>query len=439
MATTNTAELTEAMKVLFEDSLEENVVTESEILDLFEADNNVKEETTGGGRYIETAQLFQLPSGYGYRTENDYIPVPEGPVVRNTKIMLKKAMGAVEMTGDVMEKVTRRNGGKEAFVDWSQRSIPYLVERMKNEDDRIALGFGAGVKARVAAVPLAPSTTLTLTAAQGVTGYNGAWMQFLEGEMVAFGPNVNGTGLRAGRAKVTRVAEGTHGSITVNAIPAGVAANDYIFSADAVGVGSQDATGANREFMGLLGHVDDGGIIANYFGINRADFRQWGAVVLNAAAAPYNAAPYNSEFNEALILKGDQIARTSGGAKINAIIAPESGAFNFWLSLKNDRAINDPRAYTGGRGRLKMLLIDRLVEIRAARKLPSQVAFGLTTGGFRRYTLGKFEWNTRTGSMWKQGGDATGRLDSFWAYGSKYCEIVTTQPRKNIRFEGLVG
>src|SRR5262245_46838720 len=103
-ATTVFTDIDEAAKVLFEDPIVENIITDSELLDMFEGDFNVKQDETTGGRYIETAQMFRLPGGTGYRAEGDYIPVPNAGLVANGRIYLKKGMGTVEMSGDVMRK-----------------------------------------------------------------------------------------------------------------------------------------------------------------------------------------------------------------------------------------------------------------------------------------------------------------------------------------------
>lgn len=435
-STTDTFELNSAMKVLFEDSIVNNVVTDSELIDLFEKSTDIKQETTGGGRYIETAQMFGLNAGYGHRGERDYIPVPNGPMIKNGRIGLKKALGSVEMTADVFEKVTQ---GKEAFVDWSKRAIPSLVQRMTNEKDRIMLGFGAGIKAKVAGIDASnpERVRIQLSDAYGIAGYTQAWLGFLEMESVVFAPNPDGTGMRSFGNQQSGIVvdiDDNEDAIFLSRLPAGVEVGDFIFLGDDSGVSAQDAGGEDREFMGLLGHVDDGGILSDYLGISRAQFRQWRGIVMDGSGAPHNGL-----FTDSLIVRGDQQVRTKGGGKIDVIIAPEIGAINFWEDLKKDRAINDPKSFTGGKGQLRMILGDRTVEIRAARKLPPQVAFGLTRGVFKRYTLGKFEWDTRTGSMWRQVTDARGRLDAFYAYGREYEQYACSHPRKNIRWEGLAG
>lgn len=429
-----TFELDAAMKVLFEDTLENDVVSDSELFDLIEKDTDIQTEVTGGGRYIERAHMLGLPAGYGYRTESDAIPSSRGPQLASSRIKLKKSMGSVSVTGDVFAKIKQ---GKEAFTTWAEDQIPALTERMRNTKDAIMVGYGAGVRARVGTID-AVNKKITLVNALGIAGYTNAFLQFLANEDVAFGPNVNGTSLRANAAAannvlVTDVNPQTN-TLTLSEIPTGLAANDYIFSADETGASTMTSTGENREFMGLHGHVDDGGILLDYFGINRSTTSAFRSTIANIAGAPYNGL-----FNDEAILYGDMQGRLYGNAEIDVLAVPYSGALTFWKDLKNDRMLTDPRTWTGGAGKLAVNIRNRVVEVRGIRKMPPQTAFGLTKGCFRRFTLGKFEWVTRTGSMWQQVISSGRRYDAFWAYGVDYDEIFCKAPNKQIRWDGLSG
>jgi hypothetical protein len=145
MSATDLFQMEAAMKVIFEDSVFENYVTDSEFMDQFEQDSNIMQEETTGGRYIETAQYFNLPAGVRSVATNDYIPVPNGPVVKNARIYLKKIQGTVEMTGDTMRRVRTNEG---AFLNWAERALPDLVSRLVNTTDRMGIGFGSGVLGR---------------------------------------------------------------------------------------------------------------------------------------------------------------------------------------------------------------------------------------------------------------------------------------------------
>jgi hypothetical protein len=77
--TTTTDSLTNIMKVVYSDPLIVDIVNESELLDMFQQDFNVKTEETTGGRYVEMAHYLRLAGAAGARAENDYIPVPQSP------------------------------------------------------------------------------------------------------------------------------------------------------------------------------------------------------------------------------------------------------------------------------------------------------------------------------------------------------------------------
>jgi hypothetical protein len=427
MSITLTTNLTEAMKIIFAEPLVVNVVEDSELVDLFKTDMNVKSEETTGGRYIEMAHYFQLPAGVGARAENEYIPVPDPAVFKNSRIYLKKLMGTVEMTGDVMRKVT---GSEGAFLDYMNRALPDLVTRLVSEVDRMYIGYGAGIKARVNMGT--PSTSLVIDSSLGVAGYEDAWVLFMEGESLIMSPNANSSSPRSGVAKVTDINESTN-TLTIDSLPTSTADNDYIFSGDAAGSSGQ-ASGVDREIAGLLAAVDDGTILGTYNNINRATAgnRLWKSIVIDASVSPWGG-----QITEDLLHYADDEVAVRGAGRTNVLVMSRSAARGYWKSLKGDRFFVDPKSYAGGESGLSILLGDRTLAMRVARKLPPQVVFGLQTDTFRRITLGTWEWDDRTGSIWNRVTDATGRKDAFYATGLMYEQLFCTAPRKNFRIDGL--
>jgi hypothetical protein len=439
MTTTMTTNLDAAMKVIFADPLIRDIVNDSELMSLFKTDMNIQTEQTTGGRYIEMAYYLRLAGAAQARAENDYIPVPEAPQFANSRIYLKKIIGVVEMTGDVMEKVV---GDQGAFLNYMERALPDTKERVVNEVDRMYIGFGAGIKARVGAIN-AGTGVITLDDALGVNGYEDAWLQFTEGERLTFSATPSGTVLRAAgspqSARVESISEGgggtNQGQITVTgdaALLTTIAVGDYIFAGDASGTASQNG-GVDREIAGLLAGVDDGGILATYNNINRTTTPSFKATVFDASAAPYNGV-----LTEDLLILLDAMTGTKSGTKIDAIVTNAHAPIGYWKDLKADRQINDPRSYTGGKGGVYIQLGDRTLPFKTARKLPPQVAFALTTSSWKRFTMGEWQWDDRTGSIWKQVTDANGRKDAFFAYGKMYEQLACLRPRANFRIDGLV-
>lgn len=431
-ATTATANLDNLMKIIYSDPLITDIVNESELMSLFKSDFNVQTEQTTGGKYVETAHYLRLAGAAGARAENDYIPVPQSPRAINSRIYLKKIMGVVEMTGDVMEKVV---GDEGSFINFMERALPDTKERVITEVDRMYIGFGAGIKARIATKG---ADYVTVDRALGIDGYEDAWLQFQEGETIVAGPNPDGTALRNSgttqAALIENIDEST-GQLTLTIDAATLAAwqlNDYLFSGDAAGVSTQTG-GVDREIAGLLAAVDDGGVLDTYQNVARAGNRTFNSRVIDASAAPYNG-----ELTEDLLIMCDAVTSVATGAKIDALVMSPHAPISYWKDMKQDRTLNDTRSVQGGMSnRLGVLLGDRTIPFKTARKIPPQIAFGLTTKSFRRFTLGTWEWISRGGSIWNLVTDAVGRKDAYFAFGKMYEQLACLVPRRNFRIEGL--
>lgn len=422
----------EAMKIIFQDPISENFVQDSELLDMFQQDTRVFE--TVGGRYIELAHYFELPAGVGARKlEGDYIPVPDGPVIKNSQIFLKKIEGVVEMSGDTMRRVRTNEG---AFLDWAERALPDLVTRVNNELDRMLVGFGPGALARVnEAVPTSP---VLIDSPFGLTtpALTKAWINFLEGMRVVFGPNIDGTGLRVNggatpyAAQVTDVNPDT-GEITV-VLPSDIADNDFIFTGDAAGQSVQ-ASGVDREIMGLLGMVDDGTVLATFQGLARASYRKWNSIIVDAATE----GSADGELSELTLTVADNRVRQRGGGKPDTIVTSVEGLISYWQSLVTDRVLNDPRSFTGGKSRVNVILGDRSLELRSVRKMPPELTFMCQKDTFKRWHNAGWEWDDKTGAIWNRVTDATGRMDAFYAVGHIVLQTGNVAPRKNVRIQNL--
>lgn len=423
----------EAMKIIFEEPLTNSIVKDSEMLDIFEQDMNVQINQTTGGRYIEMAHYFTLPAGVGARRlEGDYIPVPNGPVIQNSQVFLKKIEGTVQMTGDTMRRVKRGEGG---FTDWARRHLPDLKKRIDHYIDQQLFGFGAGIKARVNAADPdgAPADEVVVDSLYGL-GYEDPWLAFMERESVVFGPTADGANLRnSGQAyEVTDVDPDTNTLSLGSDLTAAVADNDYIFLGDSAGDASPGG-GDDREIMGLLGMIDDGTVLSTFQGLTRADHSPWRAQKLDAQTLSGNT----GEVTEDLLDYADVLVFQRATAEIDTLIMSRWAARDFWIQLKNDKRINDPRSFIGGRGNLSMIFGDREVELRTPRKCPRNVIFGLTRETFKHWRNTGWEWDDLTGSIWNRVTDANGRKDSFYAVGHIVMQTGCIAPHKNILIHNL--
>ncbi|MFP3948890.1 MAG: phage major capsid protein [Longimicrobiales bacterium] len=409
-----------ALKIIFDDALVNNVVTDTEVLDEFQ-DGEVMEDPTTGGRYIETAQMFALPTGFRAVAEGDYIPVPKGPTVENSRISLKKAAGTVEETADVLRRVRSNEG---AFVDWAERTLPNLVATAKNQVDRMALGYGQGILARVDAVT--PATDLVVDSAYGVTGLEDALLQFQANTQLRASPNADGSTPHSTAYTVEDV-DIAGGHLVVDVVT-DLADNDYLFLGDSAGVS------AELDPMGLLGMVDDGGILATFQNIARSSYSAWRGHVIDASSVFTSP----SKMTEQLLIYADTVVDVRGGGKPDLLVTSRQALNQYFASMQGDRTINDPRGdYTGGKGDLYIRLGDRILKVKTARKMPRTMAFLLQRDTFKKFVLNKWEWDDTTGSIWKQVVDNNGRKDAFYAYGTMQFEMACSDPQKSCRIENI--
>lgn len=441
--TTDTDAITEAMKIIFADPLVVNIVEDSELMSIFQTDMNVQVDETTGGRFIEMAHYFQLPAGVGARAEGEYIPEADDPIFKNARLFLRKIQGTVEMTGDVMRRVI---GDEGAFINYMDRALPDLVTRLVNEVDRMYIGFGSGIKARAELTPVRPSTGIlevTVNRSLGVSGFTDAFLMFLEGERIVFDTAADGQTLITGggfRAlQVTDIDEDNDlitfgGNDTLVAAIVSAGADIYLFPGDEAGASSRTAGGVDREIAGIMAGADDGGIIATYNNIPRTGVgsRLWKSIVIDGSASTWGG-----QLTEELLSFADDEVGVKGAGRVDTVISSRSANRGYWQSLKGDRVFNDPRSFAGGKGGLSIVLGDREVMLKVARKLPPEVTFALQADTWRRLTLGTWDWDDRTGSIWNRVTDAVGRKDAFYATGNMYEQLLCIAPRKNVRIDNL--
>lgn len=419
----------EAMKIIFGEPLTNSIVSDSELLDIFEQDMNVKVSETTGGRFIELAHYFSLPAGVAARKlEGDYIPIPSGPTIRNSQVYLKKIEGTVQMSGDTMRRVKQ---GPGAWVTWAKRAMPDLKMRVDHELDRMLLGYGSGARALVNdADPDDADLTITIDSALGIAGLGNPVLQFLENESIVFGPTVDGANLRDSGAAY-QVLDFDYDALTLTLATEptiNVANNDFIFGGDA-SVASVD----DRELMGLFGMVDDGTYLATFQGLARADYRLWRSHIFDAAAGALTG-----ELTEEFLTKCDDETAIRGKGEVDTIVSSRSTLRNFWANLKDDKRLIDPKNYTGGKAKLSMLFNDKVIVLKPVRKMPDGVLFGLQRDTFKHWRNTGWEWDDTTGAIWNRVTDANGRKDEFFAVGHLVMQTGCIAPAKNFKATGIL-
>lgn len=420
--------LGQALKIIFSEPLTDNIVADSETLDIFEQDMNVQTDETTGGQYIQLAHYFQLPGSVGARLESDYLPEAVPPQFDNSQIFLKRVYGTVQMSGEVYRRAKQ---GEGSFISWAERALPDLVRRVTNDIDRQLMGYGQAICARVG--DASPSTTVNLLSAYGVANLTNANLLFSRGMQLRYSPNADASSPRAGVALVQKSMQSSTtgaGSLTISALPTGAAQNDYIFSGDANATSGHDGGTVDKELMGFLGMVDDGTILTTFQGLARANYNEW-----NAESIDSSVAPYNQTLSEDLILQLDQDVYQLGNGRPDTLVASRSGWRSLGKSLRGDRMFTrsstEQADYRGGARRLTIELGDREVEVRVARKCPPQTAFLIEKASMKRWHNAGWFWDDTTGSIWNRVTDNVGRKDAYYAVGLIVMQTGCLAPAHN--------
>lgn len=426
--------LNEALKIVFDEPMNNNIIQDSEVYDLFERDENIPIKDTPGGRYIELAHYAADGGGFGARRENEALPESSPPSVFNGRAFLRKNHMIVEMTGEAYRRAVR---GEGSWLTWARDALPNALRRFTHHADRQAIGYGQGVLARVASID-AGRGFFTVDRTFGITGYGKAAYQFLRNDFIRFGSDVHGTTLRVGRYRVTRVNNRT-GRIDVDpALDAGVVVGDFIAIGDSAGNNFTGGVAQQpKEMMGLLGCIDDGAVRATFQNVVRADWPEYQAVLVDAATESTPAGAFNEEF---LLFADDQCFELGMG-RPDFIVGSRAQERQYIRFLRSQRRLLDPRSYQNDGGKERGFVINlngRAVRFRAARKMMNEVAFGIERGTLKKWRNGTgFFWDDTTGSIMERVVTSAGRFDAYYAVGVLEEEIGCLMPARNWVARGI--
>ncbi len=443
--TTLIDQITQALKIVFNEPFFDNVVADSEFGDAFEEGGGIKYDETTGGRYVENLHELAWPAGVGARLEDDYIPVADGAEYANSQVFLKRIMGTIQMSSAVMDRVRTNEG---AYLDYMERALPLLQKRVTSERDRMILGWGYAVKARVAAIsaynsPAAGQFQVTVDRSMGIDGYTEAPLQFLRGERSVFTPSLaapialdNPGSTQSGRVKNVQIQTNVVTYEGAQALHDAINVDDYIGAGDGSGYSFPAGNPAEtKEITGVLAAVDGGDLVSTYMNLPRANEEYWQGNMIDSQAAPFSGT-----MTESLLVYADRVNTVNGAGKIDMIICNRVAEEQYWQSLKQDRQIVNPQGtYEGGKDQLWIRLNGRRLMIQVARKIPTQIAFGLERDTFKCFRLREWFWDDRTGSMWNRVVDSTGFKSAYFATGYFWEELFCGAPAKNFRLNNLLS
>lgn len=422
--------LEQALKHQYTGPFATNIEGEMEVAQAFKDAGDFETVEGSDGKQINIGHYIAAGGGVTFMNEDDYIIEDQPPVWKQGNITIKQIAARVSLSGRVLRRVKE---GPAAFATWAEQALPEKAKRVAFHKDRALVGTGTGIIGRINGTP--DGTGDAIDDAYGIAGLGSALNLIQRQDSLRYSPNSSGASPRTGVVVVDKLNFGADTFDTTVGGAAGTATaaadNDYVFLGDANVVSS-----GSREFMGLEGMIDDGTNVTSFQGLTRSDYPDvLYAQVVNSTSS------HGGNLSEDLIDYMDRLCWERAGGKPDLLLTSRSGGTNFWKTLRGDRVLNDPQgSFTGGKRELKMLLGDRVVGVRMARKIPSSRAYLLDRSTLRRFKVpGSGKWDDVTGSIWNRVSNSTGQKDAVYAIWIEEEQYACFHPAKNAKATNLVA
>lgn len=412
----------------------------SQVLDLFTEKSGQLFEGPDGKGYKLSSLIGGL-EGIGARREMEDLPMPQVNQNINPQLSLVYNYLAIQASYQARANLV---GGDTAMADFNAAVIIPALQNFATDCDRQACGAGTGVLARVDAA--APAAALDIDAPFGIAANTKGWTTVRRGMSVVIGPNIDGTGLRDGGTPVTVLAvnplgNAGGGTITLSALPAGTADDDYIFRGDQFGTNASTG-GAPREMMGLEGLVDNGTNVAVLQNIDRATVPEFNSTIVDATQAPYSNA-----FTQGLAMYLITQARLVGSGRVNVLLCNDDvwrqgygnlpGAAGSYPGFGAAESRGGVSVTVGAKG-YTVALPSGPTELRGVPRTAVGRLYGLDTSTLIRMKLGNGEWvNNQDGGMWHQVQSGGTIKDAGFAIWRLPMNLGITDPRKCSKATGI--
>jgi hypothetical protein len=295
------------LKDEYEDYVAEMVHTETVALDLFQDGDT---STADGRRVIIPAHLRRDHAGVGFVGEGRQLPTPGAEQSGFYTIPFRKSAARFQVTKEAIDQAQTNRG---SFVRTLSFIMDHLVENLTDVRNKSMCHYGADVLAHVLA-HTASAATLTVDTPGGVvlpTGVtNGS--RFLQvGQILA--------AIRAGaivaNTPVTVSSINSDGTtIGIQATTSDMDDGDLLVRAHSTTVTDVADTSWFQAPMGLLGMIDDGTYVSDYFGLNRTTWDAIQSYVFSSVGA----------LSSDILQQGIDVAYARGRGKIGQYLCEQA-------------------------------------------------------------------------------------------------------------------
>ena len=380
-------------------------------------------ETADGRRAQVTLHIRQNWSGVKSTPEGRQLPTAGNQGYVPLFVPYVDTTGRIQLSVQVIDQSESNRG---AWVNALMEEMDGLIRVMAAYRNQHMVGYGSGILGQLTGTE-SSSTAWEVKNPGGVTGTTNGSRFFHAGMNVAL---VRAGAMVANSAVAVSAVPDTV-SITVGTNTASGSAGDNLVAAASTSITSVLDTDYYAPIMGLLGMVDDGTYVNQYFGLNRTSYPVLTSRVV-AGAGPISAD---------LIQRELDVAEQRGDGDIKVHLMHHSTRRAYLNVMEGDRRytganLMSPDAGTkaakiakGG----KITFAD--VPIIEEKHFPYGIWMGLDTDNFLRFTKVEGRWEDRQGSILQL--DQSGNTHQFTGLFYMRDNFAHTRPNTCFRIDGL--
>lgn len=254
-------------KEFYEDYVSEGVNNKNPLKDLFKP----QDIPYGGREVVWSAHVGRNP-GVMATGEGGALPAAGQQRHIQARATAKKVIGRVELTPEAIADSTK---SEFAFVSARKDEMNRLIDDFARREEHYLVGTGSGVLA------LQNGSTAATYPVDSPGGIANASFgnRFIQPGMVIAAVNPATGALRASSPTLVSSAAASGATVALTASMTNGTDNDYVVQAANTSVTDILDTSFNQAPMGVMGLIDDGTYIANYFGIDRTLFPSYASYV----------------------------------------------------------------------------------------------------------------------------------------------------------------
>lgn len=395
-------------KELYEDYVSEGVNNKNPLKDIFKPT-----DIPYGGREVVWAAHVGRNPGVMATGEGSGLPAAGQQRHIQARATAKKIIGRVELTPEAIADSTK---SEFAFVAARKDEMNRLIDDFARREEHYLVGTGNGV---LALENGSTSATFPVDSPGGIANTNFG-NRFIQPGMVIAAVNPATGVLRASSPTlvVSCAAAGT--TVTLSASMTNGTDNDYIVQAANASVTDILDTSFNQAPMGVMGLIDDGTYVTNYFGIDRTLFPSYASYVKASSGA----------FSTDLIQQSADVVDQKLNGKTTRLIMHHTIRRLYINAMDADRRyiganLQKPDGGTAAITQGDLTLGE--VPVTVIRDFPLDVVMGLdeTQMDAVRYVSEKGKWVDEDGSILVRQGFGSTAVHKFEAwYYMRYQNVV---------------